>query len=67
MLTTSKNANENYLCKIITCGDVKEVVNSDNLSFITVDHLPVIVGRDTDPEEVRVFFPAESAVSHKLL
>jgi tRNA-binding EMAP/Myf-like protein len=68
MLKISKEANENYLAKIIRIqeSDFRKHTNADKLKCVTVDFQNVITGID-NPAGIYVYFPLESQISDVVL
>lgn len=57
----------NYTAKIIRVGKVLPIPKADKIKSILVDLSTVVVGSDTQEGEIRIFFPEECQISHKLL
>ncbi len=68
MLVKSKDANENYLAKVIKIeeSDWKPHPNADKLKMVTVDFQNVITGLDA-PAGYYVYFPVESKINAEYL
>ena len=62
MLSTSKDANKNYLAKIVNIEEFKNHPNADRLKMAIVDYQNVITGIDSNPG-LYVFFPLESELN----
>lgn len=67
MVTISKEANENYLAKIIQLKGLRKHDNADRLQCISVDFQNVITGMDAKDGDVYVFFPLECKISKEYL
>jgi hypothetical protein len=67
MLTTSKDANPNYLCKVVALKGLKKHGNADRLQTVDIDFQTVITGLDAKDGDVYVFFPVESKISADFL
>lgn len=67
MLTISKEANLNYLAKIVKIKDLHKHPNADRLQVTIIDFQEVIVGMDIKIGDVMVFFPLESQISAEFL
>lgn len=67
MLTTSKNANPNYLCKVVALKGLKKHGNADRLQTVTIDFNTVITGLDAKDGDVYVYFPVEGKISKEFL
>lgn len=59
--------NPNYLAKIISTSAVSAHPNADRLAVTTVDGFNVIVGKDTKPGELFIYFPLESKINSDFL
>ena len=67
MLTTSKDANPNYLCKIVQLKNLRKHSNADRLQVVDINFQTVITGMDAKDGDVYVFFPLESKISSDFL
>lgn len=67
MLETSKNANPNYLCKVVSLKGLKKHPNADRLQVVTIDFNTVITGLDAKEGDIYVYFPIESEISRDFL
>ncbi len=63
MITISKDANPNYLAKIVRLSNVKKHTNADKLQTVNIDFQTVITGMDAKDGDVYVYFPVESALN----
>jgi len=67
MLEISKNANPNYLCKVVSLKGLKKHPNADRLQMVSIDFNNVITGLDANEGDIYVYFPIESKISQNLL
>ena len=67
MLETSKNANPNYLCKVVALKGLKKHPNADRLQTVTIDFNTVITGLDAKEGDIYVYFPVECEISRNFL
>lgn len=67
MITISKNANTNYLCKVVELKGLHKHSNADRLQVVSIDFNNVITGMDAKDGDVYVFFPVESKISKDFL
>jgi len=67
MLATSKNANPNYLAKVVALKGLKKHSNANRLQTVDIDFQTVITGLDAKDGDVYVFFPVESKISADFL
>lgn len=58
----SKNANPNYLAKVITISNLRKHHNADRLQITTIDGNNVIVDMQTKIGDIVVYFPVESCI-----
>ena len=65
-LSISKNANPNYLAKIVEISDFKPHPNADRLKLATVDGCIVSVSIDTQPG-IFIYFPLECQINQEYL
>ena len=63
MLKISKDANLNYLAKVIEIKNLRKHDNADKLQIAVVDFQNVITGLDTKEGDLCVFFPLESQIN----
>ena len=63
MIKISKDANPNYLAKIVEIKNIRKHENADRLQIVTVDFQDVIVGMDAKEGDVYCFFPLECAIN----
>ena len=67
MLTTSKDANSNYLAKVVRLKGIRKHFNADRLQCVDIDFQTVVTGLDAKDGAVYVFFPLESKISQEFL
>lgn len=67
MLETSKNANPNYLCKVVSLKGLKKHPNADRLQMVAIDFNNVITGLDANEGDIYVYFPVEGKISKDFL
>jgi len=67
MISISKEANKNYLAKIVELKNLKKHENADRLQVATVDFQNVITGLDAKDGDLYVFFPLESQINKEFL
>lgn len=58
---------ENYVATIVRLPELKPVNGLDNLMLATVFGYNCLVGKDNDPNELYIFFPAECQLSQEFL
>jgi len=63
MLSISKTANPNYVCKIVKLENLRKHENADKLQVACIDFQNVIVGLDEKDSDICVFFPVESQIN----
>jgi hypothetical protein len=63
MLKTSKEANVNYLAKVVSLKGLRKHGNADRLQVVTIDFQNVITGLDAKEGDIYVFFPVESKIN----
>ena len=60
----SKDANINYLAKIVRLNNIIAVPNSDNLVMTTIDGNVIVMNKEgVETGKIMVYFPAESCIS----
>lgn len=67
MITTSKNANPNYLGKIVELKGLQKHPNADRLQTINIDFQTVVTGLDAKEGAIYVYFPVECAINQEFL
>jgi len=63
MISTSKNANVNYLAKIVKLGKVESHPNADKLQITSIDFQNIVTGMDAKEGDLYCFFPLESQIN----
>lgn len=63
----TKNVGSNYLAKIVKIGEVQKHPNADKLALTFIDGNKVIVGKDTKPGDIYIYFPLESTINKNLI
>ena len=63
MLEISKNANPNYLCKVVQLKGLQKHSNADRLQVVSIDFNNVITGLDAKEGDVYVYFPLECSIN----
>lgn len=67
MLTISKDANKNYLAKVVKLEGVQKHSNADRLQTVKIDFNTVITGMDAKDGDIYVYFPVESKINEMFL
>lgn len=67
MISISKEANPNYLAKIVELKNVQKHSNADKLQTVNIDFQTVITGMDAKDGMVYVYFPVECALNKEFL
>ena len=67
MLKVSKEANPNYVCKIVQLKGLKKHSNADRLQIVDVDFQNVVTGLDAKEGDIYVYFPVESKINYDFL
>lgn len=67
MITTSKNANPNYLGKIVQLKGLQRHPNADRLQTINIDFQTVVTGLDAKDGDIYVYFPVECTINKDFL
>lgn len=67
MLEISKNANPNYLCKIVKLDNIRKHSNADRLQITTIDFQDVVTGMDAKEGDIYVYFPVECKINKDFL
>ena len=66
-ITISKEANVNYLAKVVQINKLQKHPNADKLQVSIIDFQEVIVGMDTKEGDLCIFMPLESQISSEFL
>jgi len=67
MLSISKDANINYLAKVVKINSLCKHPNADKLQIAIVDFQEVIVDLDVKIGDIMIFFPLESQINQEFL
>jgi len=67
MISISKEANVNYLAKIVKIKNIRKHSNADRLQIVTADFQDVVVGMDAKEGDIYCFFPVESQINKDFL
>ena len=67
MLSISKQANVNYLAKVVKIENLRKHENADRLQVTVIDFNDVITGMDTKVGDLVVYFPVESQINFEFL
>lgn len=67
IISISKDANLNYLCKIIKVPTLRKHPNADKLLVMTVDGNDIITSNDTKEGQVSIYFPLECQIATEYL
>lgn len=63
MITKSKEANNNYIAKVVRLKGVRKHENADRLQCVDIDFQTVITGLDAKDGDIYVFFPIECKIN----
>lgn len=63
MISISKGANPNYLCKIVEIKNLRKHVNADRLLVFTIDGNDIITSNQTVEGTIAVYFPLECTIN----
>ena len=63
MIEISKNANENYLAKIIRVRELVPIEGANNIQTTSVDFQEVVISNDVSQGDIMVYFPIEFAIN----
>lgn len=63
MLTTRKDANPNYLARVVRLKGVRKHENADRLQCVDINFQTVITGLDAKDGDIYIFFPIESKIN----
>jgi tRNA-binding EMAP/Myf-like protein len=67
MLTISKDANRNYLAKVVKLKGLKKHSNADRLQCVIIDFQNVITDMTAKDGDVYIFFPVECEINKDFL
>ena len=66
-LSVSKEANTNYLAKLVGLKNVQKHSNADKLQTVVIDFQTVITGMDAKDGDLYVYFPIECKINKDFL
>jgi hypothetical protein len=66
-LSVSKEANPNYLAKVVELKNVQKHSNADRLQTVVIDFQTVITGLDANNGDLYVYFPVECKINKEFL
>jgi hypothetical protein len=66
-ISISKEANPNYLSKVIALKNLQKHPNADRLQTVTIDFQTVITGLDAKEGDLYVYFPVECKINKNFL
>lgn len=66
-LTVSKEANPNYLAKVVKLKNLQKHPNADRLQTVVIDFQTVITGLDAKDGDLYVYFPVECKINKDFL
>ena len=66
-LSVSKEANPNYLAKVVALKNVQKHNNADKLQTVVIDFQTVITGMDAKDGDLYVYFPIECKINKDFL
>ncbi len=55
----------NYACTVVELPPMQDVIGLDNLKRVTIFGNDFLVGKDSNPDDLYLFFPAESQLSEE--
>lgn len=67
MIKISKEANKNYLCKIVALKNLRKHNNADRLQIVSIDFQNVITGLNAKEGDIYVYFPVEAKINKDFL
>lgn len=67
ILTTSDNANPNYMAEIFKISEIEKHPNADKLQIVVVNNFRVITNLDYKIGDLAVYFPVETQINAKFL
>ena len=67
MIEISKEANLNYLAKIVKLENIRKHNNADKLQIVSIDFQDVITGLDANEGDIYVYFPVECKINPDFL
>ena len=66
-LYLSENHNPNYVAKVCRVGEVKPIPGADRLVETTINGFRMVVGKETQPGDIVIYFPIECQLDHVFL
>ncbi len=66
-ISISKDANKNYLAKVVELKDLQKHANADRLQTVQIDFQTVITGLEAKDGDKYVFFPLECCINKEFL
>jgi hypothetical protein len=66
-LTVSKEANPNYLARVVELKNIQKHSNADKLQTVVIDFQTVITGMDAKEGDLYVYFPVECKINKDFL
>lgn len=67
MFKLSENHNPNYLATICKIGELYPIENADRLKRTVVNGYDIVVGIDTQPGDIVIYFPIETKICNQFL
>lgn len=67
MVTISKEANMNYLAKVVELKGIRKHNNADKLQIVSIDFQDVVTGMDAKDGDIYVYFPVECTINKDFL
>lgn len=67
MLITSKEANKNYLAKVVELKNIRKHENADRLRIVSIDFQDVIIGEGLQEGDKCIYFPVEATINTRFL
>ena len=67
MLITSKDANKNYLAKVVELKNIRKHENADRLRIVSIDFQDVVIGEGLQEGDICVYFPVEATINTRFL
>lgn len=58
---------KNYTCQVVKLTELQDIPGLDNLKGVNIQGNICLIGKDTDINELHLFFPAECQISHDFL
>lgn len=67
MISISKDANKNYIAKVVRLNGLRKHDNADRLQIASIDFQNVITGMNAKKGDLYIYFPVECAINSELL